>query len=205
MHVLLFQTPYETPFTHELAVLTKRGFLNTLRNPLVVWLRMGLYVMLSIMIGTVWLQIGVDTTSDKIQDIAAALFFICAFMVFMSVAVQVGASPPPPPSTHTPLPPRNHRRLRHHPHAYLQMNLRIPRPKLMLSLDINVWCLCHTLPTHIGVLLRVKVSYMESKAVYMRERASGLYSSTAYALANTLVDLPFILLLAFVCSTICYW
>lgn len=81
---------YTTPFGHQFSVLSRRGFVNTLRNPLVIWLRMGLYVMLSIMIGTIWLQIGAgDPKSNVVQDIASALFFITAFMVFMSVAVQI--------------------------------------------------------------------------------------------------------------------
>jgi Na+-transporting methylmalonyl-CoA/oxaloacetate decarboxylase beta subunit len=41
------------------------------------------------MIGTVWLRIGTDAKSDAVQDIASSLFFIAAFMVFMSVAVQI--------------------------------------------------------------------------------------------------------------------
>ena len=70
---------------HHTWALFKRGLLNALRNPLVIWLRLALYVALSIMIGTVWMQIG--NKSDVVVDIVGALFFVAAFMVFMSVSV----------------------------------------------------------------------------------------------------------------------
>jgi hypothetical protein len=41
-------TPYTTPFWYQLVILVKRGFLNTLRNPLVVWLRMTMCVRLAV-------------------------------------------------------------------------------------------------------------------------------------------------------------
>mmetsp|Transcript_2757 Transcript_2757/g.6592 ORF Transcript_2757/g.6592 Transcript_2757/m.6592 type:complete len:656 (-) Transcript_2757:287-2254(-) len=131
-------TQYATPFWHEFVVLTRRGFLNTLRNPLVIWLRMALYVTLSIMIGTVWLRIGAGTPkSNVVQDIANVLFFIAAFMVFMSVAVQI--------------------------------------------------------------------AFIEEMALFRKERAAGMYSTFAHALSHVVVDAPFLLLLAVVCSAICYW
>lgn len=84
------RSKYATSMVHQTWYLTKRGFLNTLRNPLVVWLRMALYVMLSLLIGTVWLRIAAGTPkADAVPDIAGVLFFIAAFMVFMSVAVLV--------------------------------------------------------------------------------------------------------------------
>lgn len=72
-------------FAHHTWVLTKRCFLNALRNPLVIWLRMFMYVALSLMIGTVWLRIG--NKADVVVDIVGVLFFVAAFMVFMSVSV----------------------------------------------------------------------------------------------------------------------
>lgn len=82
-------TAWPTGFVHQTAVLSKRMFLNSLRNPLVIWLRMALYVVLSIMIGTVWIRIGAnDPKSSVVQDLVGALFFIAAFMVFMSVSVM---------------------------------------------------------------------------------------------------------------------
>ena len=62
-----------------MVVLSRRGFLNAVRNPLVIWLRLGLYVALSVMIGTVWLQIG--NKADVVVDIVGVLFFVAAFMV----------------------------------------------------------------------------------------------------------------------------
>lgn len=77
--------PHSTSFFNQTAALTRRGFLNAWRNPLVVWLRLAMYVALSIMIGTVWLRIG--NKSDVVVDIVGVLFFVAAFMVFMSVSV----------------------------------------------------------------------------------------------------------------------
>jgi ABC-type multidrug transport system ATPase subunit len=145
---------YAIPFTHQYKTLVSRGFKDMFRNPLVIWLRMALYGALSFMIGTVWLQIGVEkernvtwadgsTTmskeprADVVQDIANSLFFIGGFMVFMSVAVQI--------------------------------------------------------------------AYIEEKAIFKKERASGQYSVGAYQLAHLTVEIPFLLLLSFVCSAICYW
>lgn len=87
-HEEVFETTWPTGFAWQTWILSKRMFLNALRNPLVIWLRMALYGVLSLMIGTVWLRIGEDTPSaGVIQDIIGALFFAAAFMVFMSVSV----------------------------------------------------------------------------------------------------------------------
>lgn len=78
-----------TSFGHQLRVLTMRVFLNTLRNPLVIWMRMVMYIALALMIGTVWLDIG--DGADVIVDIVGVIFFVAAFMVGcrLSVCVRV--------------------------------------------------------------------------------------------------------------------
>eukprot|EP00428_Durinskia_dybowskii_P019152 CAMPEP_0170221460 /NCGR_PEP_ID=MMETSP0116_2-20130129/10419_1 /TAXON_ID=400756 /ORGANISM="Durinskia baltica, Strain CSIRO CS-38" /LENGTH=625 /DNA_ID=CAMNT_0010472141 /DNA_START=45 /DNA_END=1922 /DNA_ORIENTATION=+ len=78
-------TPLLAPFRHT-AVLFHRSMLNTVRNPLVVWVRMGMYVALSIVIATVWWDIGKDLKAGDVDDLAAILFFIAAFQAFMSVS-----------------------------------------------------------------------------------------------------------------------
>lgn len=76
---------YNVGFLQQTAVLTRRGILNSLRNPAVLWLRFAMYVMLSLMIGLVWLRLG--SSAKYIIDINNALFYVCAFMIFMSVSV----------------------------------------------------------------------------------------------------------------------
>lgn len=70
---------HATSFSHQLKVLTRRVFLNTLRNPMVIWMRMAMYIALALMIGTVWLNIG--DGADVIVDIIGVIFFVAAFMV----------------------------------------------------------------------------------------------------------------------------
>lgn len=76
---------YNVGFFQQTAVLTRRGILNSLRNPAVLWLRFAMYMMLSLMIGLVWLRLG--SSAKYIIDINNALFYVCAFMIFMSVSV----------------------------------------------------------------------------------------------------------------------
>lgn len=66
-------------------VLTRRGIRNTIRNPAVLWLRFAMYLTLSFMIGLVWLRLG--TSASQIYNTNNALFYVCAFMIFMSVSV----------------------------------------------------------------------------------------------------------------------
>lgn len=44
-----------------------------------------MYVMLSLVIGLVWLRLG--NSADRIIGSINALFYVCAFMIFMSVSV----------------------------------------------------------------------------------------------------------------------
>lgn len=76
---------YAVGFLQQTMTLTKRGIRNTIRNPAVLWLRFAMYLMLSVMIGLVWLRLG--TSASVIFDINNALFYVCAFMIFMSVSV----------------------------------------------------------------------------------------------------------------------
>ncbi|CAK4354690.1 unnamed protein product [Aphanomyces euteiches] len=65
----------------QLAMLMHRNSLNNVRNPGVYGVRIVMYIMLSLMVGSVYVY---DT---KEEDLTALLFYVQAFLVFMSVAV----------------------------------------------------------------------------------------------------------------------
>ncbi len=65
--------------------LSKRMMIENLKNPGVIWVRMLMYTMLSLMIGFMYFDIGNDQTT--IQDRISVAFYVVAFMVFMSIAV----------------------------------------------------------------------------------------------------------------------
>jgi len=67
------------------AVLFERSMMNTLRNPIVIWVRLAMDVVLSLIIGTVWWDIGSDVSAGDVNNIAAVLFFNAAFQAFMSI------------------------------------------------------------------------------------------------------------------------
>ena len=62
-------------------VLVHRNFLNTLRNPGVILIRLIMYFMLAVMIGGMFYRNGEKTTDKAIQGRLACLFFVFAFMV----------------------------------------------------------------------------------------------------------------------------
>ncbi|KAJ0395884.1 hypothetical protein ATCC90586_008843 [Pythium insidiosum] len=65
-------------------VLLYRNSLNNIRNPGIYWVRLFMYFMLSFMVGTMYLSTNKDITED---DMVPLLFYVQAFLVFMSVAV----------------------------------------------------------------------------------------------------------------------
>ncbi|KAL4155440.1 hypothetical protein PRNP1_007550 [Phytophthora ramorum] len=65
-------------------VLMQRNSLNNVRNPGIYWVRLAMYTMLSFMVGTMYLSTN-DAISD--EDMVPLLFYVQAFLVFMSVAV----------------------------------------------------------------------------------------------------------------------
>jgi len=76
-----FSTP---PAMNQFFVLMHRNTLDNIRNPGIYWVRLFMYVMLSFMVGTMYLS-----TNTKLaeEDIVSLLFYVQAFLVFMSVAV----------------------------------------------------------------------------------------------------------------------
>ncbi|KAG2485433.1 hypothetical protein HYH03_015813 [Edaphochlamys debaryana] len=69
---------------YQVMVLTKRMFVNNWRNIAVFWLRLGMYVMLCICIGTIYFDL--DNTWMGTYSRSALLFFVVAFLTFMSIA-----------------------------------------------------------------------------------------------------------------------
>ncbi|TMW64531.1 hypothetical protein Poli38472_011411 [Pythium oligandrum] len=70
--------------SRQFMVLLHRNTLNNIRNPGIYWVRVFMYFMLCFMVGTMYLSNNDDLTED---DLVPALFYVQAFLVFMSVAV----------------------------------------------------------------------------------------------------------------------
>ncbi|CEG47790.1 atp-binding cassette superfamily [Plasmopara halstedii] len=64
-------------------VLVKRNLTNNWRHPGVFWLRVMMYVLLSLMVGTMYLSSNREITN---MSMVSLLFYVQAFLVFMSVA-----------------------------------------------------------------------------------------------------------------------
>ncbi|CAI5739946.1 unnamed protein product [Hyaloperonospora brassicae] len=67
----------------QFVVLLKRNLTNNWRHPGVFWLRVLMYVLLSLMVGTMYLS---SNSGIKDASIVPLLFYVQAFLVFMSVA-----------------------------------------------------------------------------------------------------------------------
>eukprot|EP00644_Phytophthora_capsici_P018446 jgi/Phyca11/21268/fgenesh1_pg.PHYCAscaffold_87_\ len=68
----------------QFGVLMYRNTLNNIRNPGIYWIRLFMYFCLSFMVGTMYLSTNDDLTEE---DLVPLLFYVQAFLVFMSVAV----------------------------------------------------------------------------------------------------------------------
>ncbi|XP_075247722.1 uncharacterized protein LOC142340861 isoform X2 [Convolutriloba macropyga] len=64
--------------------LTKRNLINSAINPGIYWVRIVMYFMLCLMMGTMYLKTNDDITDDMLVPL---LFYCQAFLVFMAVAV----------------------------------------------------------------------------------------------------------------------
>jgi len=76
---------FQSTVVKQFGQLAIRFWKDNVRNPGVFWVRMFMYTMLSIMIGTIYLNIG--NGQNEVQDRGGILFYIAAFMVFMAVSV----------------------------------------------------------------------------------------------------------------------
>jgi ABC-type multidrug transport system ATPase subunit len=48
-------------------------------------------------------------------------------------------------------------------------------------------------------------AFLEDRTVYIKDRANGLYGSTAFMISNFLIGLPYLFIITFVSSTFVYW
>uniref|UniRef100_A0A7S3YW53 ABC transporter domain-containing protein n=1 Tax=Lotharella globosa TaxID=91324 RepID=A0A7S3YW53_9EUKA len=67
--------------------LTHRNFLEVTRDPGIYGVRLAMYTMLALLIGLMWLNLGDQKDFSSITSRTSLLFYVAAFMVFMSVAV----------------------------------------------------------------------------------------------------------------------
>ncbi|XP_069154909.1 ABC transporter G family member 11 isoform X1 [Solanum lycopersicum] len=116
-------------------ILTKRSFVNMTRDFGYYWLRLVIYLVVSVCVGTIYFNVG--TTYNSIQARGACAAFIFGFMTFMSI----GGFP----------------------------------------------------------------SFVEDMKVFQRERMNGHYSIIAFVISNTLSAMPFLILIATLSGTICYF
>ncbi|KAE8959620.1 hypothetical protein PF011_g30365, partial [Phytophthora fragariae] len=66
----------------QFGVLMYRNLVNNVRNPGIYWIRLFMYFCLSFMVGTMYLSTNDDLTEE---DLVPLLFYVQAFLVFMSV------------------------------------------------------------------------------------------------------------------------
>ncbi|KAI9324010.1 P-loop containing nucleoside triphosphate hydrolase protein [Obelidium mucronatum] len=65
-------------------ILTRRNFSNAIKNILLFWVRMALYVAMAVLMGTTWWQL--DLTQNSVQPRFMAVFLSVGFLAFMSAA-----------------------------------------------------------------------------------------------------------------------
>ncbi|KAG9293835.1 hypothetical protein G9A89_019173 [Geosiphon pyriformis] len=125
---------YSRNFFQQTRILLSRSFKNAIRNILLFWVRLAMYVGLGLLIGTTWWKIGSD--QERLTERLTSEYFSIAFLSFMSVAGVPG--------------------------------------------------------------------FLEERNVFQRERANGFYSVGSYALANSLVSIPFLLIIATAYTIVVY-
>ncbi|CAG8527463.1 4839_t:CDS:2 [Ambispora gerdemannii] len=125
---------YARNFFAQTGILVARSFKNAMRNVLMFWIRVAMYVCLALLMGSTWWQVGFK--QENIQDRFSAHFFSVAFLAFMSVAGIPG--------------------------------------------------------------------FLEERLVFQRERANGFYSVGPYVLANTIISIPFVFIIALSFTVVAY-
>ncbi|KAK6787778.1 hypothetical protein RDI58_016303 [Solanum bulbocastanum] len=115
--------------------LTKRSFVNMSRDFGYYWLRVVIYSVVSVCLGTIYFNVG--TKYNSIQARAACSSFVFGFMTFMSI----GGFP----------------------------------------------------------------SFVEDMKVFQRERMNGHYGVIVFVISNTLSAMPFLILIAILSGTVCYF
>ncbi|CAG8712055.1 12017_t:CDS:2, partial [Ambispora leptoticha] len=125
---------YARNFFAQTGFLVARSFKNAMRNVLMFWIRVAMYVCLALLMGSTWWQVGFK--QEDIQNRFSAHFFSVAFLAFMSVAGIPG--------------------------------------------------------------------FLEERLVFQRERANGFYSVGPYVLANTIISIPFVFIIALSFTIVAY-
>ncbi|PHT46332.1 ABC transporter G family member 11 [Capsicum baccatum] len=115
--------------------LTKRSFVNMSRDFGYYWLRLVIYLVVSVCVGSIYFNVGTKYSSIQARGTCAA--FISGFMTFMSI----GGFP----------------------------------------------------------------SFAEDMKVFQRERVNGHYGVVAFVISNTLSAMPFLILIALLSGTVCYF
>jgi ATP-binding cassette subfamily G (WHITE) protein 2 len=64
-------------------ILLKRQLLNTARNPAIIWVRLGQGIAMSLLLGSVFYQVGNDQGS--IQKRLSSIFFSCVYQALSSM------------------------------------------------------------------------------------------------------------------------
>ena len=72
---------FPTSWWQQFSVLSYRNALTLLRNPMVMWMRLGMYVMMGLFVGTFFFQVDFDDTQEHI----AGIFFMSAFLTFLTM------------------------------------------------------------------------------------------------------------------------
>jgi ABC-type multidrug transport system ATPase subunit len=125
---------YARGFFAQTFIIMKRSYRNAMRNVLMFWIRVAMYMCLALLMGAAWWQVGFH--QKNVQDRLSTHFFSVAFLSFMSVAGIPG--------------------------------------------------------------------FLEERLVFQRERSNGFYSVGPYVLANTLISIPFLMIIAGSFSMIAY-
>ncbi|XP_028768168.1 ABC transporter G family member 11 [Neltuma alba] len=125
----------QASFFMQAFTLTKRSFINMSRDFGYYWLRLVIYIVVTICIGTIYLNVGTGYNSILARGSCAS--FVFGFVTFMSI----GGFP----------------------------------------------------------------SFVEDMKVFQRERLNGHYGVVSFVISNTLSAMPFLILITFLCGTICYF
>jgi len=79
-------TPHSAGFTTRLCALLSRDFKELVRDPGVIYIRLFMYSMLSLLIGLMFFDLGNEHDDAAVMARTGVLFYLAAFMVFMSIA-----------------------------------------------------------------------------------------------------------------------
>uniref|UniRef100_A0A3Q7H1F0 ABC transporter domain-containing protein n=1 Tax=Solanum lycopersicum TaxID=4081 RepID=A0A3Q7H1F0_SOLLC len=143
--------------------LTKRSFVNMSRDFGYYWLRIVIYLVVSVCLGTIYFNVG--TKYNSIQARAACSSFVFGFMTFMSI----GGFP-----------------------SFVE--------------DMKVRSLYDsTLETSTLSYIIDTLPHKSNDLVFQRERMNGHYGVIVFVISNTLSAMPFLILIAILSGTVCYF